>query len=183
MVLQNYLNLTYLASAWLNALLLNANDCSLQIKMARPQINTQQAAGPQFGTARGMAGGRGAYPVRYGYGQGQYASNYGNGGYGYDASGGYGYGDYAGGYQQYGSGMQMMPMMLPSGQVQKTHCICHTCRDAARQIYCPSLLHDCYCAPSRPLLEIEAPVVVPHSLDFSSFLSLFHTFCIIVGHH
>lgn len=99
----------------------------LQIKMARPQVNTQQQPGAQFG--RGPAGGRGAYAPRggrggrggygqYDYNQGQYGSSYGGGGYGYDASGGYGYGDYSGyAGAQYGAGMQMVPMMLPSGQV------------------------------------------------------------------
>ncbi len=99
----------------------------LQIKMARPQVSTQQQPGAQF-PSRGPSGGRGGYPARggrggrgghdqYAYGQGQYGSGY--GGYGYDAAGGYGYGDYTGyAGAQYGAGMQMVPMMLPSGQVR-----------------------------------------------------------------
>ncbi|KAL0028222.1 hypothetical protein WJX79_002460 [Trebouxia sp. C0005] len=100
---------------------------NLQIKMARPQVNAQQQPGAQFGRApvggrgayapRGGRGGRGGYD-QYGYNQGQFGSGYGGGGYGYDAAGGYGYGDYSGyAGAQYGAGMQMVPMMLPSGQV------------------------------------------------------------------
>ncbi len=102
--------------------------------MARPQVNAQQQPGAQFGrapvggrgayAARGGRGGRGGYD-QYGYNQGQYGSGYSGGGYGYDAAGGYGYGDYSGyAGAQYGAGMQMVPMMLPSGQVQSAaHCI------------------------------------------------------------
>ena len=91
--------------------------------MARPQVKAEQQPGAFAGRGmgrgfapRGGRGGRGGYD-QYAYPQGQYNAGYGSGGYGYDASGGYGYGDYSGGYQQYGAGMQMVPMMLPSGQV------------------------------------------------------------------
>lgn len=91
--------------------------------MARPQVKAEQQPGAFAGrgmgrgfSSRGSRGGRAGYD-QYAYPQGQYNAGYGGGGYGYDASGGYGYGDYHGGYQQYGAGMQMVPMMLPSGQV------------------------------------------------------------------
>ena len=91
--------------------------------MARPQVKAEQQPGAFAGrgmgrgfSSRGGRGGRAGYD-HYAYPQGQYNTGYGGGGYGYDASGGYGYGDYPGGYQQYGAGMQMVPMMLPSGQV------------------------------------------------------------------
>ena len=92
--------------------------------MARPQVKAEQQPGGFAGRgmgrgfgARGGRGGRGGYEQYGAYPQAQYNAGYGGGGYGYDASGGYGYGDYSGGYQQYGAGMQMVPMMLPSGQV------------------------------------------------------------------
>lgn len=97
----------------------------LQIKMARPQVKAEQQPGAFAGRGmgrggfapRGGRGGRGGYDPYGAYPQQQYGAGYGGGGYGYDANGGYGYGDYSGGYQQYGAGMQMVPMMLPSGQV------------------------------------------------------------------
>lgn len=93
--------------------------------MARPQVKAEQQPGAFAGRGmgrggfvpRGERGGRGGYDQYGAYPQPQYGAGYGSGGYGYDANGGYGYGDYSGGYQQYGAGMQMVPMMLPSGQV------------------------------------------------------------------
>lgn len=93
--------------------------------MARPQVKAEQQPGAFAGRGmgrggfapRGGRGGRGGYDSYGAYPQQQYGAGYGGGGYGYDANGGYGYGDYSGGYQQYGAGMQMVPMMLPSGQV------------------------------------------------------------------
>lgn len=114
--------------------LLSSGQLWLQIKMARPQVKAEQQPGAFAGrgmgrgfSSRGGRGGRAGYD-QYAYPQGQYNTGYGGGGYGYDASGGYGYGDYGGGYQQYGAGMQMVPMMLPSGQV----CVfCHLDRNLA----------------------------------------------------
>ena len=128
----------------------------LQIKMARPQVKAEQQPGSFAG--RGMGMGRGGYAPgggrggrgydQYAYPQGQYsAPGYGGGGYGYDANGGYGYGEYAGGYQQYGAGMQMVPMMLPSGQVRWSHCICNECLtspDTQAAMICISA-HVVYC--------------------------------------
>jgi heterogeneous nuclear ribonucleoprotein R len=64
--------------------------------------------GAAAGGGYGQAGGYDNYSAGAGYGYG--AQQFAGGGYGYDASGGYSYGNY-------GAGMQMVPMMLPSGQM------------------------------------------------------------------
>ncbi|KAK9814368.1 hypothetical protein WJX72_004657 [[Myrmecia] bisecta] len=104
---------------------------ALTVKMAKPQV---LPAGPGQGFGGrggyGMQSGRGGYGGRSGRGYGGYDGGYGGGyggggyggGYGYDA-GGYGYdqGQYGGyGYDASGyaaQGMQMMPMLMPNGQV------------------------------------------------------------------
>lgn len=144
----------------------------LQIKMARPQVSTQQQSAGQFGSQGGSAGrgsfsgrgGRGGRGYNQGYGYNQYGSGYdaaGYGGaaagYGYDANGGYGYG----GYSQYaGAGMQMVPMMLNNGQVHL--------QARADKTYLQGCLHMCTLvdtAKHRLLIHLLLDILVAHMLQ------------------
>ena len=141
--------------------------------MARPQIQTQtQQGGRGGGYSQGYGagrGGRGGYssPGSYnapaygqGYAQGAYGQQYGAGGGGYgQAAGGYGYNSYgsgaAGGYNAspgYGGGsypaqpMQMVPMMLPTGQVGFADCQLQLCCLLSPLLVAVTVIY-CACCP------------------------------------